>query len=129
MRPEVKRWFKIVFCTLMVVFSVSIGFSDWVYPDNSGDKTASSKKPDVSDKVVCAYFSGNSNKLYSIEDALDKAASNTTAETIFVKPGINPTISRNCTIAKEDTLILPYEGESFGGASGERDHQYPMSLT
>ena len=125
MRPEVKRWFKIVFCTLMVVFSVSIGFSDWVYPDNSGDKTSETKKPEISDKVVCAYFGGNSNKLYSIEDALDKAASNTTAETIFVKPGINPTISRNCTIAKEDTLILPYEGESFGGASGERDHQYP----
>lgn len=125
MRPEVKRWFKIVFCTLMVVFSVSIGFSDWVYPDNSGDKTRETKTADVSDKVVCAYFSGNPNKLYSIEDALDKAASNTTAETIFVKPGINPTISRNCTIAKEDTLILPYEGESFGGASGERDHQYP----
>ena len=125
MRPEVKRWFKIVFCTLMVVFSVSIGFSDWVCPDNSGDKTTGTKKPDVSDKVVCAYFSGNPNKLYSIEDALDKAASNTAADTIFVKPGINPTISRNCTIAKEDTLILPYEGESFGGASGERDHQYP----
>ena len=124
MRPEVKRWFKIVFCTLMVVFCVSIGFSDWVYPDNSGDKTTSSKKPDISEKVVCAYFSGNPNKLYSIEDALDKAACNTTAETIFVKPGINPTISRNCTIAKEDTLILPYEGETFGGASGERDHQY-----
>lgn len=125
MRPEVKRWFKIVFCTLMVVFSVSIGFSDWVYPDDSGDKTRGTKKPEISDKVVCAYFSGNPNKLYSIEDALDKAASNTTAETIFVKPGINPTISRNCTIAKEDTLILPYEEESFGGASGERDHQYP----
>ena len=125
MRPEVKRWFKIVFCTLMVAFSVSIGFSDWVYPDNSGDKTSETKKPEISDKVVCSYFSGNPNKLYSIEDALDKAASNTTAETIFVKPGINPTISRNCTIAKEDTLILPYEGESFGGASEERDHQYP----
>lgn len=125
MRPEVKRWFKIVFCALMVVFSVSIGFSDWVYPDNSGDKTSETKKPEISDKVVCAYFSGNSNKLYSIEDALDKAASNTTHETIFVKPGINPTISRNCTIAKEDTLILPYEGESFGGASGDRDYQYP----
>lgn len=124
MRPEVKRWFKIVFCTLMVAFSVSIGFSDWVYPDNSEDKTSETKKPEISDKVVCSYFSGNPNKLYSIEDALDKAASNTTAETIFVKPGINPTISRNCTIAKEDTLILPYEGETFGGASGERDHQY-----
>ena len=47
MRPEVKRWFKIVFCTLMVVFCVSIGFSDWVYPDNSGDQTSETKKPEI----------------------------------------------------------------------------------
>lgn len=125
MRPEVKRWFKIVFCTLMVVFSVSIVFSDWVYPDNSGNETSKTTTPEISDKVVCAYFSGNPNKLYSIEDALDKAACNKTAETIFVKPGINPTISRNCTIAKEDTLILPYEGEIFDGARGKSDYNYP----
>lgn len=116
MRPEVKRWFKIVFCTLMVVFSVSIGFSDWVYPDNSGDKTSWKGQPTQSEKIACAYIDGNKFVLYTIEDALAKAAEKsnkgTTAVNVFVKPGTETTIG-NCTIAKNVTLTLPYSNETY----------------
>ena len=112
MRPEVKRWFKIVFCTLMVVFSVSIGFSDWVYPDDSGDKTSGDGKPTQNEIKPCAYIDDDENTLYTIEDALSKAASLPTDNVVYVKPGTNPTIYKNCTIAKGDTLLLSYQKET-----------------
>ena len=116
MRPEVKRWFKIVFCTLMVVFSVSIGFSDWVYPDNSGDKTTGSGQPSKNEAKPCAYIDGDENTLYTIEDALKKAASLTdqgkNAVNVYVKPGSNVTIG-SCSITKNVTLILPYDGQTY----------------
>ena len=117
MRPEVKRWFKIVFCTLMVVFSVSIGFSDWVYPDNSGDKaTGNDQQPTQNEIKPCAYIDSNQSVLYTIEDALAKAAEKsnkgTIAVNVFVKPGTETTIG-NCTITKNVTLTLPYSNETY----------------
>lgn len=117
MRPEVKRWFKIVFCTLMVAFSVSIGFSDWVYPDNSGDKTSDSKAPEINEKIPCAYLSTNPTKKYTrLEDALHVAAENGIADKIFLIPKSNVTLPKNqtYTIVEGDSLILPYEGEQEG---------------
>lgn len=108
MRPEVKRWFKIVFCTLMVVFCVSIGFSDWVYPDNSGDQTTSSEQPDIVAEPCC-FIDDNPNKKYvKIEDALKIAKKNPRNDIIYVLPGSNPIIESNCKVEKGDTLCLPY---------------------
>ena len=108
MRPKVKRWFKIVFCTLMVVFCVSIGFSDWVYPDNSGDKTTSSEQPEIVAEPCC-FIDDNPNKKYvKIEDALKIAKKSTRNDIIYVLPGSNPIIESNCTVEKGDTLCLPY---------------------
>lgn len=117
MRPEVKRWFKIVFCTLMVVFSVSIGFSDWVYPDNSGDKTSWKQQPTQSEKIPVAYLSTNPDKKYlHLEDALNVAAKNGVADRIYVIPKSSAFLPDNqtYTIKQEDSLILPYEGEQGG---------------
>ena len=108
MRPEVKRWFKIVFCTLMVVCCVSIGFSDWVYPDNSGDQTTSSEQPDIVAEPCC-FIDDNPNKKYvKIEDALKIAKKNPRNDIIYVLPGSNPIIESNCKVEKGDTLCLPY---------------------
>lgn len=117
MRPEVKRWFKIVFCTLMVVFCVSIGFSDWVYPDNSGDKTTGNgEQPTLNEIKPCAYIDSNKSVLYTIEDALAKATEKskkgTTAVSVFVKPGTE-TVIGSCTITKNVTLTLPYSNETY----------------
>ena len=107
MRPEVKRWFKIVFCTLMVVFCVSIGFSDWVYPDNSGDQTTSSEKPKIVAEPCCFIDDNPSKKYVKIEDALKIAKKNTRPDIIYVLPGSNPIIESNCKVEKGDTLCLP----------------------
>ena len=109
MRPKVKRWFKIVLCTLMVVFSVSIGFSDWVYPDNSGDVTSGSKAPETNNDIPVAYTRVNGiNKYFtSLADAIDA----TSTGSIYVIPESNPTITRNCVIKTGVTLTLPYEDD------------------
>lgn len=117
MRPEVKRWFKIVFCTLMVVFSVSIGFSDWVYPDNRGDQTSWEQQPTQSEKIPVAYLSTNPDKKYvHLEDALNVAAKNGVADRIYVIPKASAFLpdDQTYTIKQEDSLILPYEGEQGG---------------
>lgn len=108
MRREVKRWFKIVFCTLMIVFSVSIGFSDWVYPDNSGDKTSEIKKPNIVAEPCCFIDDNPSKKYVKIEDALKIAKNNTRNDIVYVLPGSNPIIESNCKVEKGDTLCLPY---------------------
>ena len=111
MRSEVKRWFKIVFCTLMVVFSVSIGFSDWVYPDNSGDKTSGNGQATLNENenVPVAYTKVNgSNRLFvSLADAIDATSSGN----IYVIPGTNPILTRNCEIKAGVILNLPYEDD------------------
>ena len=108
MRPEVKRWFKIVFCTLMVVFSVSIGFSDWVYPDNSGDKTRETKTPEIVAEPCCFIDDNPSKKYVKIEDALKIAKKSARNDIVYVLPGSNPIIESNCKVEKGDTLCLPY---------------------
>ncbi len=68
-------------------------------------------------EYVC--FNKNTEiKYYRVEDALDKANS---GDTIYCYPGKNPTIRRDCTIANNVTLILPYEGETWNGRkSGDK---------
>lgn len=68
-------------------------------------------------EYVC--FNKNKDiKYYRVEDALDKANS---GDTIYCYPGKNPTIRRDCTIANNVTLILPYEGETWNGRkSGDK---------
>lgn len=116
MRPEVKRWFKIVCCTLMVAFSLSVGFSDWVYTDQNGDQTTGSGKPLKDDKIACAYIGSDKNTVYTIEDALAKATvksnNGTTAVNVFVKPGTKTTIG-DCVITNKVTLTLPYSNETY----------------
>lgn len=108
MRPEVKRWFKIVFCTLMVVFSLSIGFSDWVYPDNSGDKTSETKTAEIVAEPCCFIDDNPSKKYVKIEDALKIAKKSARNDIVYVLPGSNPIIESNCKVEKGDTLCLPY---------------------
>lgn len=116
MRPEVKRWFKIVFCTLMVVFSVSIGFSDWVYPDNSGDKTTGNGQPTQNEEIPVAYLLSNPTRTYSkVEDAINKANLSSTKEVVVpILTAKNATISKNVTIKSNVTLNIPYEVNADG---------------
>lgn len=116
MRPEVKRWFKIVFCTLMVVFSVSIGFSDWAYPDNSGDKTTGNGQPTQNEEIPVAYLLSDPTRTYSkVEDAINKANLSSHDEVVVpILTAKNATITKNVTINSNVTLNIPYEVNAKG---------------
>lgn len=116
MRPEVKRWFKIVFCTLMVVFSVSIVFSDWVYPDNSGDKTSWEQQPTQSEEIPVAYLLSDPTRTYlKVEDAINKANLSSTKEVVVpILTAKSATITKNVTIKSNVTLNIPYEVNAEG---------------
>ncbi len=86
-----------------------VAYSSWIL-GKSTSKNLSTKDSDNPDAKPVAYISSNENVKYtSIEKALDIAKSNDSADTIYVIPGTNPTIERNCEVAKGDTLIFPYE--------------------
>lgn len=103
-----RKWKKINgFLILFITFfSACAGFSSWnlnhskpkyfeINLDNSGKKVA--------------YF--GSRYFTSIEGALKAAEEDSSANTVYVIPGTNPTITRSCTIASNDTLCIPYEDD------------------
>ena len=69
-------------------------------------------------RVVC--YTGD-NKFTTIEKALEFATNKeniNVANTIYVIPGTDPTITKDCTIDKIDTLCLPYEGKTWDFREG-----------
>ena len=91
----------------------SIGYGSWIFSQfQETDKEFSSKKS----QPVC-YIQGNKDIKYTtIEKALavagDKEHINS-SETIVVIPGTNPVISSSCTLDTKDTLLIPYEDETY----------------
>ncbi len=115
MRPEVKRWFKIIFCSLLVVFSVSIGFSDWVVPGDGNDVTTGSEKATTTDVVPTAYLLSDPTVKYSVQDAIIKANSSSDNEVVVTIPGMKTdTITKNITINSNVTLNIPYQIDESG---------------
>lgn len=115
MRPEVKRWLKIIFCSLLVVFSVSIGFSDWVAPGDGKDVTKGSEKATTTDVVPTAYLLSNPTVKYSVQDAIIKANSSSDNEVVVTIPGMKTdTITKNITINSNVTLNIPYQVDDNG---------------
>lgn len=117
---------KLKYQTPILVLSslslLSIGLSSWIVND-----TKSSNATNVSTSAggVC-YIDNDTSTLYTtIEKALEIARNSSRSDTIYVIPGTNPTITRDCTIASEDTLCLPYSGttwEDSGRASTTNDN-------
>jgi predicted RecA/RadA family phage recombinase len=84
-----------------------VGYGSYLYVNGHGysdDFTLSTQN-----KPAVCYI--GTTKYTSIEKALSIASSNTTADTVFVIPGTNPTITRTCSLASQDTLCIPYENE------------------
>ena len=99
--------------TPLLVLSVAslvtyLGFSSWNL-NSSATKDFEIKTNKTDTKV--AYF--GSRYFTSIEGALKAAEEDSNANTVYVIPGTNPTITRSCTIASNDTLCIPYEGETW----------------
>lgn len=103
-----RKWKKINgFLILFITFfSACAGFSSW---NLNSPKTQDFKiNLDNSGKKV-AYF--GSRYFTSIEGALKAAEEDSGANTVYVIPGTNPTITHSCTIASNDTLCIPYEDD------------------
>lgn len=112
MHSQLKRWLKILFCGALIVCSIGIGFSTFII-SGGNEKVSTLLTPSLKDVIPSAYFESNPDKLYTIEDALEIAGNNSTSDTIYVKPGTNPVIQRDCTISSGDKLILPYSEKEY----------------
>lgn len=83
-----------------------LGYSTWINGElvsKDEDITTNPSTP------VCYIESAPSIKYTTIEKALEVVGKNTTADTIVVIPGSNPTITRNCTVDTNDRLIIPVD--------------------
>ena len=106
-----KKTFKNIALLFISFFLLSNGQSIWVI-SKSASGTAAYDYGKKNGPV--AYIAGEPNKKYtSIEKALKVAGDDLNANTIYVIPGTNPTITSDCEIANGDTLCLPYEGTTW----------------
>lgn len=91
----------------------AIGLSSWFIKIAESDEFTT-KNYDKKEGKPVAYIEGQEDKKYTtIEKALEVASSDNNSNNIYVIPGTNPTITRNCTVSTNDTLILPYEGTTY----------------
>lgn len=101
--------------SIFLVLTVFVGFSIWDISIKNSTSEITSSEP------VC-YISTNSNKVYytDVDEAIDAAYKDSNANTIYIIPDktLSPKIDRSCTLAANDTLTLPYEGETFASKNG-----------
>ena len=74
-----------------------------------------------------AYIEGSNVQYSSIEKALEVAndlARSGTIQNVYVIPGTNPTISRQCKVGNNVNLILPYEGTTYYNESTGSSSEY-----
>ena len=119
-----KSFIRLFFISLFVfVFAaLNIGSSDFVV---NGEVKVDNITINDGDRAVC-YIDGSTPTYFTtIERALEVAGAGdkkTTAETIYVIPNNvdkNVTITRNCTISANDTLILPYQDKLWDYREGK----------
>lgn len=104
------KYFFIVF--ILFIYSLfNIGGSSFVINKEIDIKNISISN---GDKAVCYYEKDNKTYKYTtIEKALEVCKNDTSNNTIYVIPGTNPIITRDCEITSGDTLCLPYEGKTY----------------
>lgn len=118
-----KSFIRLFFISLFVfVFAaLNIGSSDFVV---NGEVKVDNISINDGDRAVCYIDGSTSTYFTTIERALEVAGAGdkkTTAETIYVIPNNvdkNVTITRNCTISANDTLILPYQDKLWDFREG-----------
>lgn len=119
-----KSFIRLFFISLFlfVFASLNVGSSDFVV---NGKVKVDNISINDGDRAVC-YIDGSTPTYFTtIERALEVAGADdkkATAETIYVIPNNvdkNVTITRNCTISANDTLILPYQDKSWNDREGK----------
>ena len=115
MNKNTKLFISCAFITTAVALP-SLGFSSWKTKSQSKDFGISSS--DKKNTKPVAYIKGQETIKYTtIEKALEVAGNNNANNTIYVIPGTEPTITGECIVAANDTLIFPYDGTTWEEAS------------
>lgn len=115
-----KKWKSIITAASLSLCAslTTIGFGGWII---QGSKTAQYEKTADSNAKKVAYITQNNITTYftTVEKALKTAKNDSAANTVYLIPGANPTITKDCEIAQGDTLCLPYENETWDFREGK----------
>lgn len=104
-----KRWKAIIsaFALAMCASVTAVGLGGWVI-QGSGNAQYDKYYDSNAKKVAYTQDSKGVNTYFtSVESALEKTSSGT----VYVIPGMNPTINTNCTVKSGVSLYLPYEDD------------------
>lgn len=103
----------ILVLNLLTVALAAVGQSAWISFDNSKTIKYQSAVSLPSDCAKVAYTI-DENKAITYYLTIESALEHTTAGTIYVIPGTNPTITRDCEIKSGVTLCIPYDDNGDG---------------
>lgn len=98
---------------LLTPLLIVVGFSSWIIV---GEKSITVGEIPVQTNVCYINEDTSGNQYTRIEKALEVAnstASSTNKITVYVKPGTNPFIYKDCIVGDYVTLCFPYEDKTF----------------
>ncbi len=108
---KINRLLALICCAFLTLSSfILIGRGDFIMEGDSSD-ISRIEIESTNDIPVC-YNDATKTKFTTIEKALEVAKANQNADTIYVLPGTNPIITRNCEIAIGDTLCFPFADDA-----------------
>ena len=94
------------FTLILMFFTVVIGFSSWIIV---GEKKVTLGEVAITTPVAHVLnSSGTKVNDYTRVEAAIEAANKLGTATVVIKPGVNPSINRDCTINSGVTLSIPY---------------------
>lgn len=114
---KILSFFKYGLLAILALAFTFTAYGSWVMEVKESSDI--SILPEFNQKYVCYINSDTqNNRYYTIEDALDAAGQNNTADTIYVRldADVDPKykiITRECEIASNDKLIIPISSSSF----------------
>ncbi len=105
---KIKR--NLIVISLLSLSLIPLGNSTWVTFYNNNTKTYS--KSISTDVTKVAYTRTNNVNTYYL--TVESALEHTNSGTVYVIPGTNPTITRDCEIKSGVTLCIPYDDNGDG---------------
>lgn len=107
----INRLLTLISCVFLSLSCfVIIGRGDFITEGESSD--ISRIEIETTNDIPVCYNDATKTKFTTIEKALEVAKANQNADTIYVLPGTNPIITRNCEIASGDTLCFPFADDA-----------------
>ena len=125
MKSVFKKYYLFILLFLFFCFyGIHAGVSNFLIT-NSADLNKGTT-PIQSSEPVC-YIKSTNDYYTTIEKALEDATSIGGNQQVFIIPGTNPIIARQCSITNGVQLILPYEGEIYN-LDAKSDSNYSTGI-